>query len=209
GRTALYHAVTFRRYDLVRYLADLGANVSPIDSAGWTPREGARTLGDTRMVSLLDALGATPSPEDSEWAALSSSQNELMLYIGEMCGGPDVRDSAIAKALERVLLARGENYGDIGTSLDFVFEIPGSVYRPNYVGIRTGRLSRKKRMLQIQVSVPSEVINAPMDIALRFCVDALREGIAIASERLAKGKMPFDRSRMDEWVDAIQRRFVH
>src|SRR4030095_15668520 len=126
GRTALYHAVTFRRYDLVRYLADLGANVSPIDCAGWTPREVARTLGDTRMVSLLDALGATPSPQDSEWAALSSSQNELMLYIGEMCGGPDVRDSAIAKALERVLLARGENYGDIGTSLDFVFEISGS-----------------------------------------------------------------------------------
>ena len=57
-RTALYHAVTYKRYDFVEYLAAAGANLSPIDKHGWTPLDFAMTNNDAKMVDLLQRLGA-------------------------------------------------------------------------------------------------------------------------------------------------------
>ena len=59
GRTALYHAVTYKRYEFVEHLARLGANVNPVDVHGWTPFDFAETSGDGKMVSVLAPLGGT------------------------------------------------------------------------------------------------------------------------------------------------------
>ncbi|MCC6151164.1 MAG: ankyrin repeat domain-containing protein [Planctomycetes bacterium] len=56
-RTALFHGVTFQRYELVKFLAQQGANVSPVDYHDWTPLDFSRTSGHKKMVALLEALG--------------------------------------------------------------------------------------------------------------------------------------------------------
>jgi ankyrin repeat protein len=57
-RTALFHAVIYKRYDLVKFLALRGANVSPIDTHGWTPLDFSHVSRHPKMVKLLNELGA-------------------------------------------------------------------------------------------------------------------------------------------------------
>jgi len=56
-RTALFHAVTYRRYVFVEHLAELGADLSPIDMHGWTPLDFAETSHHSKMVAILTRLG--------------------------------------------------------------------------------------------------------------------------------------------------------
>src|SRR4029450_11742985 len=114
-----------------------------------------------------------------------------LLYIGEIRGGPDADGSAIAQAREGV------------------FEVPGAIYKPNYSGVRTGPLSRKRGLLQIQIAVPESIVHGTLEDALRFCFDALRTGIQLAAGRLVKARMPFDRAAMEGWVSRMERRLVH
>jgi ankyrin repeat protein len=58
GRTALFHAVPYKRYEFVEFLAKLGANINPIDSHGWTPLDVATTRRNVKMAALLERLGA-------------------------------------------------------------------------------------------------------------------------------------------------------
>jgi ankyrin repeat protein len=58
GRTALFHAVPYKRYEFVEFLATLGANVNPVDSHGWTPLDVATSGRNLKMVALLERLGA-------------------------------------------------------------------------------------------------------------------------------------------------------
>jgi uncharacterized protein len=58
GRTALFHAVTYQRYELVEFLAKSAANVNPVDSDGWTPLDFSHTSRHAKMFGLLQRLGA-------------------------------------------------------------------------------------------------------------------------------------------------------
>ncbi len=62
-RTALFHAVVFKRYDFVECLAGRGANVNPADMHGTTPLDNAMSDHETRMVELLKSLGAKRAKE--------------------------------------------------------------------------------------------------------------------------------------------------
>jgi Ankyrin repeats (3 copies) len=199
GRTALYHAVTFKRYGFVEHLARLGANVNVVDEHGCTPREIAEIEGDEKMAASLATFGAT-----------SSGQTRAsMLYIGEVIGGPELDRSPIVTALRRVFVARGEEDAVEGTRLDVVFHVPGSVLKPDFAGVRTGSLSRKTQMLQVQVAVPPEMVNADEDEGVGFCLGALRNAVDAADARLAKAGMPFDARRLRDLVDRMQARLVH
>jgi ankyrin repeat protein len=57
-RTALFHAATYQRYEFVQFLAVRGANVSPIDTHGWTPLDFSHVSRHLKMVKLLKELGA-------------------------------------------------------------------------------------------------------------------------------------------------------
>jgi ankyrin repeat protein len=57
GRTPLFHAAAFKRYEFVEYLASLGADVNPIDMHGWTPLDFAATSHFLKMTALLERLG--------------------------------------------------------------------------------------------------------------------------------------------------------
>jgi hypothetical protein len=82
-----------------------------------------------------------------------------MIYIGQIMGGPEFHDDApINMALAKIYRLRGPvGEGEFG-SLDVVFHVAGSILEPEFVGVRAGRFSRKRRMLQVQIAVPSEVV---------------------------------------------------
>ncbi|MEX2172326.1 MAG: ankyrin repeat domain-containing protein [Pirellulales bacterium] len=57
GRTSLFHAVTYKRYDFVEYLVSQGGNVNPVDKHGWTPLDIATSNHNVKMARLLEGLG--------------------------------------------------------------------------------------------------------------------------------------------------------
>jgi ankyrin repeat protein len=57
-RTALFHAVTYKRYDFVKFIAGQGADLSPVDTHGWTPLDVSVSSCHKKMVDLLTSLGA-------------------------------------------------------------------------------------------------------------------------------------------------------
>lgn len=57
GRTALFHAAVFDRREYVQRLAQLGANLNPVDRHGATPTDGAFGQQHDAMVDLLKSLG--------------------------------------------------------------------------------------------------------------------------------------------------------
>jgi uncharacterized protein len=57
GRTALFHAVTYKRYEFVSFLAGRGANVNPIDTHGWSPLDFSVSSQHKQMLELLVSLG--------------------------------------------------------------------------------------------------------------------------------------------------------
>ena len=80
GRTALHHAVAFKRPDFVGFIANHGAFLNPVDMHGCTPLDLATMAGDT-MVALLEQLGAQrrkseKRPERGR-ASIDSLQAEL------------------------------------------------------------------------------------------------------------------------------------
>jgi hypothetical protein len=83
-----------------------------------------------------------------------------MIRIGQVNGGPELRDGPIDRAIAKIYRLRGSaGEGDHGF-LDVVFHVAGSLLEPEFDGVRTGRFSRRRRMLQVQIAVPKEVVAA-------------------------------------------------
>jgi hypothetical protein len=109
----------------------------------------------------------------------------MMIYIGAIFGGPELGfASPVARAIMKLQDSRDpEEEGDFG-SLDIVFHVAGSLVQPEFRGVRTGSFSRKKRMLQVQIAVPAEVVASPDPYA--FVAGSLREAVRVAAPIFAK-----------------------
>jgi hypothetical protein len=130
-----------------------------------------------------------------------------VIYISSILGGPEVEGSEIDRAIKRVIgLRRSGQEGDFG-SLDVVFHIPGSMVSPDYQGLRTGKFSRKERMLMVQVSVPPDIVRS--DGAEGFVVRALEEAVRMAKPRFEKAGIPYPESQYLREVADITAALVH
>jgi hypothetical protein len=89
-------------------------------------------------------------------------------------------------------------------SVDIVFHVPGSILKPEHVGLRTGSFSRKERMLQVQIAVPEELMESP-DLR-RFLLKSIREAIRLAEPRFAKAAIPYPLAEYLAQVDELERR---
>jgi len=56
-RTALSHAVAYKRRPFVKYLIERGAAVNPVDVHGWTPLDIALSDRDEQTAALLRSHG--------------------------------------------------------------------------------------------------------------------------------------------------------
>jgi hypothetical protein len=125
-----------------------------------------------------------------------------VLHIGAVYGGPELRGTRIDLALTRVCRIAAEHPIEHSASLDVVFHVPGSLWAPSYEGARTGRLSRKERIVQIQVAVPSELNSREPEVIMEFIAASLRQAIQIARPRLERAGLTY---RFDQYERLVGR----
>ena len=90
-------------------------------------------------------------------------------------------DGAIDRLAE--FFTNGGGAGD-AWSLEIVFEIPGSLGAPDFVGVRTGRVSPGQRLAQVIVAVPDRVARSPEpDLAL---IDLAAQAVEFGSAEVQK-----------------------
>ena len=131
-----------------------------------------------------------------------------MIYIGQIRGGPELRnDTPIAQALAKIYRLRGpEGEGAFG-SLDIVFHVAGSLLAPEFCGVRTGRFSRKERMLQIQVAVPKDVVAA--EDPYPFLAAQVLEAVRVAAPIFRKARIPYPEAEYTAIADTMLRAATH
>jgi len=116
------------------------------------------------------------------------------LSLGWITGGSTVAnkpwDSAIRDLCSRIDDAR--NGIDAPLNLNVVFHVPGNILKPEFVGVRTGRFSKSRALLMVQVAVPEEVPPDPMAY-LKTAIDA---AIDEAARWAVKRKVPIDVSKL-------------
>lgn len=116
--------------------------------------------------------------------------HQPMIYIGRILGGPELQDDApVNRAIAKLCRLRGPaGEGEFG-SLDVVFHVAGSLLAPEFCGVRTGRFSRKRRMLQVQIAVPKAVVASedPYPILAARMLEAVR----VAAPVFAKAGIPY------------------
>lgn len=128
-----------------------------------------------------------------------------MLFVGGVYGGPEVSGSSIDIAIGQVTTLLGEGRVEDSGSLDVVFHVPGSMARPDYRGVRTGSLSRKERLLQVQIGVPSEISSQDRDAAVAYVLSSLREAIRAAEPRFRRAKIGYRQEEYERLLDRLER----
>jgi ankyrin repeat protein len=68
GYTAMHAAAENGHLEVIRFLADRGADLSPRVGSGETPLDFAKLAGQTEAVELLRALGAKPAVQGASSA---------------------------------------------------------------------------------------------------------------------------------------------
>lgn len=109
----------------------------------------------------------------------------MLVFIGTVVGGQgSPRTIEAIRALQRRVRAVNPRDGS-GPSLDVVHHVPGLVVQPRWSGVRTGRLSRDRDMLQVQIAVPGELDGLPEQRISEFLCRSLASAIDKAAELVA------------------------
>jgi hypothetical protein len=114
--------------------------------------------------------------------ALMIDEPAQTLSIGSVLGGGIANrpwQDAIVALTHRVIAAREDVESPL--NLNVVFHVPGSMLKPEFEGVRTGRFLKPLRLLMVQVALPEAVPPDPE----RYLLDAMGAAIDEA-ERWAK-----------------------
>jgi hypothetical protein len=130
-----------------------------------------------------------------------------VIYIGEILGGPELTHSPISRAIAKLSRSRGPGGEGPFGSLDIVFHVAGSLLQPEFTGVRTGRFSRKERMLQVQIAVPREVVAS--DDAYPFLAARVLEAVQVAGPIVRKAGIPYPEQEYTAIAERMVRAAVH
>lgn len=130
----------------------------------------------------------------------------VRIYVGAILGGPEIQESAVFSALRKVRACKdrlGESTDDPSKpGLDYVFHIAGSLFKPDYEGVRSGKFSRNKKLLMIQAAVPEKMVSS--DHIIPFLCELMRQGVIEAMPVFEKAGIPFDADKFTEFIDDIE-----
>jgi len=127
----------------------------------------------------------------------------MTLFIGDVLGGPELGATAGVSVLRDIrraaleLRGQGRELSEQG-SLDLVFHFPGTVFQPDFAGVRTAKFSRKRQLLMVQVAVPPAVIQVGEH---GFFFDSMKTAVELADPVFARASIPF---RADEYLRFIR-----
>ena len=111
----------------------------------------------------------------------------MPVSLGAVLGGPE---QSLAIQTFRKLSQQFPKGG--APFLNVVFHFPGSLIAPDYVGLRTGRFSKKESGLMIQAAVPKSVADSDRiaDI-LDYFDQTIREAMDLSRDRWEKHGVDF------------------
>jgi len=129
-----------------------------------------------------------------------------MISIGAVIGGPECE--FFDTHLSRFSRYCGENR-DLGThsaEVNIVYHLAGSIWKPDYIYMRTGKFSRKEKTLMIQISVEEEWIASRDDkTVLCYIYETADEAVGMAKGELHKHGIEYDleadRAFLDRWKE--------
>jgi hypothetical protein len=117
----------------------------------------------------------------------------MTLYQSSILGGPEQVDkefdqqiTAIVRhtvSLQTEMIKRDDGI------LNVIFQFQGSLFRPDFIGIKIGRFVRKENRLEVKVAVSPDVICSD-DFALRYA-SLLKKAITEAKKVFDKKGIPF------------------
>ena len=131
----------------------------------------------------------------------------MRISTGLVLGGPEMVESAVCSAIKKkglLMQSRCPLYCEDVTEagLNIVFYTPGSLFQPDWEGVRTGRFSRKQKLLMIQAAVPEEMVSSK-NIGPFLC-EMMRQGVVEAKPVFEKAKIPFDAEAFTKFIDDIE-----
>jgi hypothetical protein len=93
--------------------------------------------------------------------------------------------------------------------LNVVFHFPGSLIKPPYEGLRTGRFSSKEQGFMIQVAVPESVAeSSDGDTASEFFLKSIEEALELSEPRWQKHKISFPFESARELINQARKEVV-
>jgi hypothetical protein len=119
-------------------------------------------------------------------------------------GGPEhVRFEQEVRELMRFCRENRER-GFAGSEINLVYHVPGSICKPDYVGMRTGRFSRKERCLMVQIAVEEDYAALDdTDQIRQYIFETADEALGLGKTELARKGLQYeiqtDRMLLDEW----------
>lgn len=133
-----------------------------------------------------------------------------MIYIGCVYGGPELTGSPVDRAIAKLMRFRGDGkagtLGEFG-SLDVVFHVAGSILQPEHEGVRTGRFSKRQRLLQVQIAVPADVVASPEPYP--FVAQGVLDAIYAAEPVFAKAGIRYPLEDYVAFAQSLIRLHVH
>jgi hypothetical protein len=132
------------------------------------------------------------------------------LSLGIVLGGPELEDGTCDKVLARILNAVADNCpintGIEGAMLNVVFHVPGTLFGPDFSGLRVAKFSRARAILLVQVAVPTDLVS---EMAIRsFAYTSIRRAIDIAARVFSKVKIPYSAEELHNFFDQVERDLV-
>lgn len=109
----------------------------------------------------------------------------VSLVIGGR-GGENRTAIAAAEAIGKLADQVSENIRPDGLQVDLTFHIAGSIVKPDYEGIRTGRYLPRHQLLVVQVAIP---VPLPPSAALSYMKEVLEETLRLVQGYVARRKL--------------------
>lgn len=130
----------------------------------------------------------------------------MMLYVGSVQGGPEIEKTSIDVLISKLIQFAEESRKSISNdwaALNVVFYISGSIIGVDFEGLRTGKFSKKQKLLMIQVAVPNDIQESELK---SFLLDSLRGAAEVALPVFQKARIEFDTQGYLRLIDSIEAR---
>ena len=118
-------------------------------------------------------------------------------------GGENRTAIAAAEAIGKLADQVSENIEPDGLQLDLTFHIAGSIVKPDYEGIRTGRYLPKHQLLVVQAAIP---VPLPADAARSYMKDVLEETLHLVRGFVARRRLKVSTTTVESVLNQMVNR---
>lgn len=132
-----------------------------------------------------------------------------MISIGVDVGGPEC-EAILSHVRGFMKYCKAKRIDDDSgnAKVNIVFILPGSIHKPDFVGLRSGKFSIPEKTLMIQAAVEDEFVSAGDEkVILQYIFEVADEAIGMAKSYFDRKGVLYnlqkDRSMLDDWIESV------